>query len=103
MITVNKCTQRPILEPCSLKNYNYQIDPYIGCEHYCHYCYVLNQAETNWTKEIQIHNDISEHLKTELKNLTPQKIYMGYYCDPYQPLESEYLQTRKALKLLLEN
>jgi len=99
---INKCSQRPVLQHCSLKSYEYQIDPYVGCEHNCYYCYVLNQAETDWTKEIRIYENIQSSLKQELENIPPQKIYMGYYSDPYQPAEAEYIQTRKVLELLLE-
>jgi DNA repair photolyase len=102
MIEIKKCNKKQILQPCGLKNYNYQIDPYIGCEHLCYYCYVLNQAETDWTKEIRIYENIQSSLTEELENISPQKIYMGYYSDPYQPAEAEYLQTRKVLELLLE-
>lgn len=97
------CSYRPILVPCTLKNYDYQVDPYVGCEHNCHYCYVLNQAETDWTKEIFVYNDISDQLSGELEKISPQKIYMGYYTDPYQPSEAEHCQTRKVLKLFLKN
>ena len=96
------CSYRPILVPCSLENHDFQVDPYVGCEHNCHYCYVLNQAETDWTKEIYVYNDITGQLSGELENVSPQKIYMGYYTDPYQPCEAEQCQTRKVLKLFLE-
>ncbi len=96
------CSYRPILVPCSLKNLDYQVDPYIGCEHYCYYCYALNQAETDWTKEILIYKDIAGQLSRELEKISPQTIYMGYYTDPYQPYEVEYRQTRKVLELFLE-
>ncbi|MGI9570010.1 MAG: SPL family radical SAM protein [Desulfobulbia bacterium] len=100
---VSKCSYRPILVPCGLENLDYQVDPYVGCEHSCHYCYVLNQAETDWTKEIFVYNDITGQLSGELEKISPQKIYMGYYTDPYQPCETEQCQTRKVLKLFLEN
>ena len=100
---VSTCSSQPILVPCDLKNLDYQVDPYVGCEHYCYYCYVLNQTETDWTKEIRIFNDLSGQLRGELKKISAQKIYMGYFTDPYQPCEAEYRQTRKALKLFLEN
>ena len=97
------CSRRPLLVPCNLKNFEYQIDPYIGCQHYCYYCYVLNQTELDWTREIQIYDDISGQLSRELEGIPPQTIYMGYYTDPYQPLELEYRQTRQVLELLLES
>ena len=99
---VSTCSYRPILVPCGLKNHDYQVDPYVGCEHCCYYCYVLNQAETDWTKEIFIYTDITGQLSGELEKISPQKIYMGYYTDPYQPCEDEYRQTRKVLELFLE-
>lgn len=99
---VSACSYRPILLPCELKKLEYQVDPYIGCEHNCHYCYVLNRAETDWAKEIRIPRDIRSQLNEELEGVPPQKIYMGYYSDPYQPSEAEYRQTREVLELLAE-
>jgi len=101
---VSTCSYRPILVPCDLglQNIDYQVDPYVGCEHYCKYCYALNQAETDWTKEVLIYMDIAGQLNGELEKISPQTIYMGYYTDPYQPCEAEYRQTRKVLELFLE-
>ena len=99
---VSNCSHRPIIVPCSLKNFDYQVDPYIGCEHYCYYCYVLQNAETDWSEEIQVHEDMAAQLGQALEKISPQKIYMGYYTDPYQPCEGEYRQTRTALEIMLE-
>ena len=96
------CKRRPVLQPCTLPDRNYQVDPYIGCEHYCYYCYVLNQAETDWRKEVLIYKDITSQLKSELAGIEPQTIYMGWHTDPYQPCETECHQTRKVLELLLD-
>jgi DNA repair photolyase len=94
---------RPIMNPCTLENFDYQIDPYIGCAHGCHYCYVLEYAETDWSKEILYHADIADRLKSQLSAIPPQTIYMGWHTDPYQPCEAEYRQTRKILECLTEN
>jgi DNA repair photolyase len=97
---VSKCNHRPLLEPCSLQGYSYQVDPYIGCEHHCFYCYALNQAETDWTVEILIHSDIYSQLSQELDKLETSTIYLGWNSDPYQPCEVDYCQTRRVLELL---
>ena len=99
---VNRCSRRKILNPCSLEMHNYQIDTYIGCEHFCYYCYGLNDAETDWHKEILIHEDIIEQLAQEMNFLEPQSIYIGMNSDPYQPSEKTFKQTRKILELLAE-
>lgn len=99
---ISTCSHRQVLVPCGLKDFDYQVDPYVGCEHYCYYCYVLQNAETDWTQEILIHQDIEGQLRGELDKIPPQKIYMGYTTDPYQPCEKDYRQTREALKLFLE-
>ena len=100
---IKPCAKRPVLNQCTLEGRNYQVDPYIGCEHYCYYCYALNQAETDWRKEVLIHKDIASQLESELAGIAPQTIYMGWETDPYQPCEAEYRQTRQVLELLLEN
>jgi len=96
------CSYRPVLNQCTLENFDYQVDPYIGCGHYCYYCYALNEAKTDWTKEILTHKDITSQLNKELSAIPPQRIYMGWQTDPYQPCEAEYRQTRQVLELLLK-
>ncbi len=91
---------RPVLNPCTLEGRNYQVDPYIGCGHYCYYCYVLNQAETDWTKEVWYHENLAGRLEEAISGIQPQSIYMGWLTDPYQPCEKEYCQTRQVLELL---
>ncbi|QJB56834.1 radical SAM protein [Pseudodesulfovibrio sp. zrk46] len=91
---------KTILTPCTLKGHEYQIDPYIGCAHLCHYCYALNDAKTDWAKEIMVHADLEGVLSEELKGLSPQSVYMGWKTDPYQPCEAELRQTRKTLEML---
>ena len=49
---VKTCGKRQILNPCALADLNYQVDPYIECEHHCYYCYVLDRAETDWMQKV---------------------------------------------------
>lgn len=91
-----------VLEPCTTLNYNYQLDTYRGCEHQCCYCYALNRAETDWEKEILIHENLPAQLNAELDLLEPQTIYIGMNSDPYQYSEIESCQTRKALEIIAD-
>ena len=97
---VRTCDHRPVLQPCSLDGYDHQLDPYIGCEHRCSYCYALNLAETDWSREILIHPNFLVQLREELA--APQPVYLGWNSDPYQPAEAVHQQTRQALELLAE-
>ena len=99
---IGLASPRPILQPCSLEGFTYQLDPYIGCEHHCYYCYALNRAETDWREEILVHRDFVHRLRHELAGLEPQTIYMGWNTDPYQPAERGQRQTRQALELLAQ-
>lgn len=83
-------------------NYNYQFDTYKGCEHQCCYCYALNSPETDWGKEILIHENLPAQLDAELDLLEPQTIYIGMNSDPYQQSEIKSCQTRKALEIIAE-
>jgi DNA repair photolyase len=99
---IGACSPRKILQPCELSGYRYQIDPYIGCEHHCYYCYALNQAETDWTQQILVYPDFAAQLAIELSSQKSQPIYFGWSSDPYQPVESTHQHTRRALELLAE-
>ncbi len=99
---VRTCQNRAVLEPCLLEGYAFQVDPYIGCGHHCQYCYALNEAETDWSEEIRIHEDVVGKLDRELAATGSQAIYVGWNSDPYQPVEQQYRQTRAVLELLAE-
>ena len=99
---VGLCMPRPILQPCSLEGHTYQVDPYIGCEHDCRYCYAQNDAEVDWPQQILIHRDLRQRLALELEAVEPQSVYLGMNSDPYQPAEERRLQTRSVLELLAE-
>lgn len=101
-MVISPCTEKRVLKPCGLKDINYQIDPYVGCAHYCYYCYAMQYAQTNWKERILVHTNIEKLLKHELEGITSQKIYLGYHTDPYQPVERHLIQTRKVLDILLE-
>jgi len=79
-MNIKSCDNRSIRSPCTLQGRNYQVDPYIGCEHYCYYCYALNQAETDWNKEVLIHEDIG--IGTGLASRSFAKLGLKVYgCD----------------------
>lgn len=99
-VTVRTGCQALALTPCSLEGFAYQFDPYVGCAHRCCYCYAQNRTEVDWEHEVLIHEGLTEELDSELSGITPQTIYVGMNTDPYQPVEQEYLQTRRALQAL---
>lgn len=126
---VTHATDRPLLQPCSLDGYDVQIDTYVGCEHLCHYCYALNAAESDWGEEILVHRALRSRLQAELDRYLsvavapsavadaagPQAaavaaaqgpatraVYLGWNCDPYQPVEAKARQTRAALEVLTD-
>ena len=99
---VGLCTPRPILQPCGLEGHTYQVDPYVGCEHDCRYCYAQNNAEVDWPRQVLIHRDLRQRLAQELEDVEPQSIYIGMNSDPYQPAEERRLQTRAVLELLAD-
>jgi DNA repair photolyase len=102
MMKVVKIKRKRIIEPCAIDLFKYQIDPYVGCEHKCHYCYAQNCAGLDWENETGICPDMDKMLPDELASLEPQTVYLGMNTDPYQPFEKEFGQTRKVLQLLKE-
>jgi DNA repair photolyase len=99
-MNVRLCTRQPILQSCCLEGHEYQIDPYIGCEHLCTYCYALNQAETDWRQEVLTYRELLAQVSEELAGPEPDSIYMGWNSDPYQPCERTERQTRRILEYL---
>jgi len=102
-IITGSCSPRNILHPSTLLDFKYEIGPYYGCEHNCHYCYAHDTEETDWKKEILVHENFAPQLQTEIKGLEKQTIFIGKDTDPYQPIEKKLQHTRQALEILSVN
>jgi DNA repair photolyase len=77
----------------------YALNPYVGCEHDCIYCFapdMLHKDPAKWSKEVGVRSNLPTLLAREIKNKRGV-IGIGTVTDPYQPLEKSCLVTRKCL------
>lgn len=87
------------------KIHDYVINPYIGCEHGCLYCYArfikkFTGHNEPWGQFVDIKTNAADLLKLEIKKKKRATVWVSGLCDPYQPLEAEYKLTRKCLEIL---
>lgn len=96
------------LVPTGLPDLDYALNPYIGCQHGCMYCYAPNYVDEldvkeNWGKIVYVKENIHEVLLNEVSKKKRGIVGLGTITDGYQPIESIYGLTRTSLKLLLSH
>jgi len=90
-----KC--KNILIKSNLPGVDYCINPYIGCQHACIYCYArfikrfTGHADQEWGEFIDVKINAPKVLEKQLSK-KPKKgaILLGSVCDAYQPLVQFY-------------
>lgn len=112
LLVINQ-TAKSILNKATgfIKNYDFTLNPYRGCQYGCSYCYASafspnQKMREDWGKWVIIKENAAETLGKELEKLkkkqsTPPSIYMSSVTDPYQPIETKTLLTRRILEVLL--
>jgi DNA repair photolyase len=98
---------KSILTKSGIPSVDYAINPYVGCEHGCVYCYAtfmkrFTGHEEEWGTFVDVRVNASRVLARQLKRITPADINLGTVTDAYQRLEREYGVTRTCLEVLLE-
>ena len=89
-----------ILTKSNLPVSDYSVNPYVGCEHNCKYCYASfmkrfsNHLEP-WGEFVDVKH-WPEIKKSE--KYAGKKLFIGSVTDPYQPLEEVYGRTRSLLE-----
>jgi len=88
------------------KIYPYVINPYVGCQHACSYCYARYMKKFSGHKEpwgafVDVKLNAAELLQKEICKKRKATVWISGVCDPYQPLERKYKLTRKCLQLLI--
>ena len=92
----------------SSKVYEYVINPYVGCQHGCTYCYAtfmkrFTGHKEPWGEFVDIKINAAELLAKEINKKKKGTVWVSGVTDPYQPLEKKYKLTRKCLEILVEH
>lgn len=108
MITliVKEIFAKTILSPS--KVYPYVVNPYVGCQHGCTYCYARFMKRVTghrepWGEFVDARINAPALLPDEIKKKKRGRVWMSGVCDPYQPLEASYRLTRECLGILVRN
>src|SRR4030043_468563 len=87
--------------------FDYVVNPYIGCQHSCTYCFArfmrrFTGHKEPWGEFVDVKINAPALLKHEIDKKQLGRVWVSGVCDPYQPLESKYGLTRKCLEILVE-
>jgi len=98
---------RSILSPSKIPGCDYTLNPYVGCQHSCCWCYAkfmkgyTGHDEDEWGSFVDVKINAPEVLIKEIRKLKNYpEIFFSSVCDPYQPLEGKYKLTRQCLEIL---
>ena len=96
---------KSILTKSKIPNVDYVINPYIGCQHGCIYCYAefmkrfTDHKGEKWGEFLDIKHFDFFKIKPEKYN--GKSILLSSVTDPYLPSENKYRITRQILSHLL--
>jgi len=83
------------------------VNPYVGCEHQCAYCYVpFLTRNVDWERKVKAKINLKPILARELlghKVKTGSIFFLSSLTDPYQPIEGKYNLTRATVSSLLSS
>jgi DNA repair photolyase len=87
--------------------FDYVVNPYIGCQHACTYCYArfmrrFTGHKEPWGEFVDVKINAPALLKHEIGKKPPGRVWVSGVCDSYQPLETAYELTRKCLEILVQ-
>jgi DNA repair photolyase len=87
---------------------DYVINPYVGCQHGCKYCYAVfikrfQSIKENWGDFVHVKINCPELLEEELSKTKPGHIWISSVCDCYMPIEGKYKLTRKILEMIAKS
>lgn len=100
---------RSALNPVRGMPFNWSLNPYMGCEHRCTFCYVRafekradRPSGEGYGRTVRVKTNVAQVLDQELSRRSWQgeQVAIGAATDPYQPAEGRYRLTRACLGVL---
>ncbi|UCD97162.1 MAG: radical SAM protein [Candidatus Bathyarchaeota archaeon] len=100
---VNEISAKTVLSKSRV--FDYAVNPYVGCEHKCTYCYArfikrFTGHKEAWGDFVDVKINAPELLEREIQRKKVGRVWVSGVCDPYQPLEKRYGLTKQCLKIL---
>jgi DNA repair photolyase len=95
---ISEVRTKVALPTSRLPGLDYALNPYVGCQHDCLYCYapyVTKRPRVEWTT-VLARTDLPQALAKEIKG-KKGTIGLGTVTDPYQEAERHLLITRRCL------
>jgi len=102
---VREIEARSVLSKSGISAVTYALNPYVGCQHGCVYCYSVFMKRftghgEEWGTFVDVKVNAPEVLARELKRAKPGEVLLSSVTDPYQPLERKYRLSRACLEVL---
>jgi DNA repair photolyase len=107
LVTIREIFAKNVLTKTAIEGHEYCINPYVGCEHGCRYCYATFMKRFTghmepWGEFVDVKVNASEVLYRQLRRARKGSVLIGTVTDPYQSVEKHYRITRGCLETLLE-
>jgi len=108
MLELNEVKINRILNPTSIDLGEYVINPFMGCEFNCIYCYVrsnrvVSKKAKPWGTYVDVRINAPQLLEKEIALKRPKKVFLGSTTECFQPAENRYKITEKILRILNKN
>jgi DNA repair photolyase len=104
-VHVKEILSKAILTRTGIEGYDCCINPYVGCQHGCRYCYAsfmkrFTGHSEPWGEFVDVKINAPQVLARQLKRPKEGNVLIGTVTDPYQPLEKKCRITRGCLEAL---
>lgn len=105
MMELNEVKISRILNPTSIDLGEYVINPFMGCEFSCLYCYVrsnsvISKRNQTWGEFLDARVNAPELLEKEILIKKPKVVLLGSTTECFQPAEKKYGVTKRILEIL---
>ncbi len=98
---------KSVVVKSNLQDADFVLNPYVGCQHACIYCYAdfmrrfTGHKGEKWGSFVDVKINAPETITPKAAK-KDSVILIGSVTDPYQPVEARYKITRRCLERLLE-
>ena len=105
-VTYEEQPCKSALNPVKGMPFKWSLNPYMGCEHRCAFCYVRafekradRPSGDGYGRAVRIKTNVAQVLRVELARpgWKREQVSIGAATDPYQPAEGRYRLTRACL------